>query len=989
MNSTNDAKKEKTAEKMLYSNDALSLHYQTLAQISPVGIFHTDAKGTTTYVNPMWCQISGLSAGKAMKDGWMQAVHPDDQKKLKANWKASVKEQTASSAEYRFIHPDGSIIWVIGQAVPEKNAEGKTIGYVGTITDITEGKGTEEKLVESEKNLQEKISGLRLLYDTTSKILETDTYENIYTIMGEMLFQFSGADYMIMSEYKEESKSVVIKQLFGTKPYLETIARKIAIDFSKVKIPVKDLADQLNFSHRRKIYPVEGGLYSLTAKNIPKPICKAIEKITGLQDLYSIGFIWEENYYGGVAFGFKKGKEFKNQDLIESFVSQASLALSIKYAEKALIISEDRFRTIFNESPIGIELYDADGTIHTANKSDMKMFGITNISEGLGFNLFVGKTLSLENKEKLRRGEQIAYESAYDFETVKKLQQYKTGKTGKAYFDYVITPLLDAKTKIIQGYLLQVQDITERKLADEKQRESEEKLQTVFNLMAEGMALNELVFDDTGEIVDYIIIEANPAFERINSLSREQVIRMNATKLYGLSSEYINSFWKQHINDKQSIATELFNEPNNVWLDVSTSIPVQNKFTTVLSDITDRKLAERELILAKQKAEESDKLKTSFLHNISHEIRTPLNGLLGFLSILQESDVDPGQRDEYIDIINKSAFRFMNTVDDIVEVSQIQAGLLKITVSEINVRRLINELCSRYQPEAEFKRLKFLLKDELPVSFESISTDGNKLNAIISILLNNAVKFTKEGSIEFGCDLVETHCRASLLQFYVKDTGIGIPKDRQEDIFKHFRQVDDSDTRPFEGSGLGLSIAKAYIEMLGGKIWLESDPGGQSGKSGSTFYFTIPINTESTEKPCIENFVPIENTVNPTNPESQLLKILIVEDDEVSELYLRRAIKLFCKEILHAGNGAEAVEASRKNPDVDLILMDIKMTGMNGYEATRQIRQFNKKVIIVAQTAYGQISDRQKALESGCNDYISKPVKKELLVELVGKYFKI
>jgi len=410
------------------------------------------------------------------------------------------------------------------------------------------------------------------------------------------------------------------------------------------------------------------------------------------------------------------------------------------------------------------------------------------------------------------------------------------------------------------------------------------------------------------------------------------------------------------------------------------------KWFGTCTDIEDIKQVEYELKKAKEKAEESDHLKTSFLHNISHEIRTPLNGLLGFLSILQDNDIEPVQRGEYVELINQSAYRFMNTVDDIVEVSQIQSGLLEINASEINVHRIIKDLCNRYQSEAEFKRLKFYLRDELPISFGSINTDENKLNAIISILLNNAIKFTKEGSIEFAVKVNST-IEPFELGFSVKDTGVGIPEDKRQTIFEPFMQVDSSDTRPFEGSGLGLSIAKSYVEMLGGKIWLESDPDGQSGKSGSTFYFTIPYKTISTEKLSIENFVPSENKVIPINPIVPLLKILIVEDDEVSELFLRKAIKLFSKEILHAKTGAEAVDASQKDSDIDLILMDIKMTGMSGYEATRQIRQFNKEVIIIAQTAFGLIDDRQKAIESGCNDYISKPIQKDKLINIVEKYF--
>jgi CheY-like chemotaxis protein len=200
-------------------------------------------------------------------------------------------------------------------------------------------------------------------------------------------------------------------------------------------------------------------------------------------------------------------------------------------------------------------------------------------------------------------------------------------------------------------------------------------------------------------------------------------------------------------------------------------------------------------------------------------------------------------------------------------------------------------------------------------------------------------------------------------------------------------QADVSITRQFEGSGLGLSIAKAYVEMLGGQIWVESNPEGESGESGSTFYFTLPYHTESEEKSGIENIVSSDSKVNPINPEVPGLKILIVEDDEMSELFLRKVIKSYSKEILHTRTGVEAVEACRNNPDVDLILMDIRMPVMDGLEATRQIRQFNKEVIIIAQTAFGLTDDREKAIAAGCNDYISKPVQRDQLIALLQNHF--
>jgi signal transduction histidine kinase len=254
------------------------------------------------------------------------------------------------------------------------------------------------------------------------------------------------------------------------------------------------------------------------------------------------------------------------------------------------------------------------------------------------------------------------------------------------------------------------------------------------------------------------------------------------------------------------------------------------QFVLIHENITERKLTEQELISAKLHAEESDRLKTAFLNNISHEIRTPFNGLLGFLSLMQNDKLSKTERDDYISYINENANRLMNTINDIVEISTIQAGQLKPVISMCNIKNLTYELFGRFKYEAENKGLEFKINNCLPNDVEQISTDGNKLNSILSVLIGNAIKFTKQGSIEFKICMNEVN-----IEFSIKDTGVGIPVSKQQSIFKHFMQADVSSTRRFEGSGLGLSIAYAYAEMLDGKISLESEEG-----KGSTFYFTLP-----------------------------------------------------------------------------------------------------------------------------------------------------
>jgi PAS domain S-box-containing protein len=397
----------------------------------------------------------------------------------------------------------------------------------------------------------------------------------------------------------------------------------------------------------------------------------------------------------------------------------------------------------------------------------------------------------------------------------------------------------------------------------------------------------------------------------------------------------------------------------------------------IVLNITERKFSEQELLKAKEKAEESDRLKSAFLANMSHEIRTPMNGILGFADLLKTPGLTGKEQQRYIEIIEKSGTRMLNIINDIVDISKIEAGQMELHVMESNINKQIGYIYTFFKPEAEAKGINLFFKNPLLAKEAIIKTDGEKLYAILTNLVKNALKFTHKGSIELGYDLAVTNNHMTLLKFYVKDTGIGIPEDRLEAIFERFIQADIADEMAYQGAGLGLAISKAYVEMLGGKIWVESELG-----KGSTFYFTLPYKTEPEKKSIDGQHAPSEKNNN-----IRKLKTLIVEDDEVSGMLIEITAKMFSEEILKARTGVEAVEACRNNPEIDLVLMDIRMPEMNGYDAVGKIREFNKEVIIIAQTAHGLAGDREKAIKSGCNDYISKPVNKNELLGLIEKYF--
>ena len=419
------------------------------------------------------------------------------------------------------------------------------------------------------------------------------------------------------------------------------------------------------------------------------------------------------------------------------------------------------------------------------------------------------------------------------------------------------------------------------------------------------------------------------------------------------------------------------------------------EFRLAIIDITIQKEMELNLLIAKEKAQEHDKLKSAFLANMSHEIRTPMNGILGFAELLKEGHLTDEQQLEYIRIIEKSGTRMLNIINDIVDISKIEAGLMKLEIKESYINEQIEYIYTFFKPEVEAKGMKLSFKNTLPAKEAIIKTDREKVYAILTNLVKNAIKYSEKGSIEFGYNVVvETgHVKTghalylqndlslpqkSFLQFYVKDTGIGIPADRQSAIFERFIQADVSDRMARQGAGLGLAITKSYVEMLGGKIWVESQEG-----VGSTFHFTLPYNAEPVLETINQQLAPSGKIDTIRN-----LKILIAEDDEISEKLVEIAVKILSREIVKVRTGVEAVEACRDNPDIDLILMDIRMPEMSGFDATRQIREFNKEVVIIAQTAYGQSDDREKAIAAGCNDYIAKPIKKEELLALMQKYFK-
>jgi len=379
-----------------------------------------------------------------------------------------------------------------------------------------------------------------------------------------------------------------------------------------------------------------------------------------------------------------------------------------------------------------------------------------------------------------------------------------------------------------------------------------------------------------------------------------------------------------------------------------------------------------ELIKAKIKAEESDRLKSSFLANLSHEIRTPMNAINGFTELIINTDINETEKLEYLNVIEKSGKNLVSIIDDLIEMSKIDSNQIIPNFAVVNLESCVNELYETVKITIKNKAIDFkLIKSKAPAEF-NILTDDIKLKQVIINLLTNAIKFTDEGEVTFGYEIDE---KRELINFTVKDTGLGIDEDNHKNIFDRFKRVDSDISIKVGGLGLGLAISKAYVELLGGTITLDSKVG-----VGSTFYFSIPLKYAKVEHIVVK---PINN-IELTKSEEEV--ILIAEDDNINFLLFQKMMQNKNFKILRAINGQEAVDICINNPNIDLVLMDIKMPLMNGFEALEQIRPIRPTLPIIAQTAYSSSDDKLKIEEAGFTDYITKPLNRERLFELVDKY---
>jgi PAS domain S-box-containing protein len=615
-----------------------------------------------------------------------------------------------------------------------------------------------------------------------------------------------------------------------------------------------------------------------------------------------------------------------------------------------------RQEVILSSIPNIIMEVDNNNKYTWANKSGLEFFG----------NDVVGKSA-----ESFFIGEQDTY---------KLLQPIFNGTTNELNFEswqrrqdgeerllaWWWCALRDAHGKITGG-LSSAIDITDKKLIEDGLLK--------FSLGIEKS--NDAIFiTDKNGVITYV----NMAFEKTYGYSGAEILGKTPRIIKSglLPSESYKYFWNSLLNG-EIVSGEVVNKTKDgrlLTIDGSNS-PILSPggeiigFLGIHRDISARKKAEEELKAARDKAQESDRLKTAFLHNISHEIRTPMNAIVGFATLLGEPGQDSQTLQSHVETIIQSSNHLQEIISDIVDISNIEANLAKIKKTETDINLLLNNLCNQLLPKAREKRITLVYESGLSVTDSKVMIDSTKLKQIILNLLNNALKFTNSGSVTTVCRKTD-----KFLEFSVSDTGIGIPKEYHERIFDRFYQIHYSESRTYEGTGLGLSISKAYVELLGGRIWLSSEEG-----NGATFFFTIPF-----EKP-VEKSVPVTvESIETDNLFPGKKNILVAEDIDSNFKLISYFLSSSNTKILRASNGKEALDLALSRKDIDLILMDIKMPKMDGYTATRLIREAGIKIPIIAQTAY--VDDREEAMESGCSGFIAKPFDRKKLISAIAEFFQ-
>lgn len=639
-------------------------------------------------------------------------------------------------------------------------------------------------------------------------------------------------------------------------------------------------------------------------------------------------------------------------------LSEKNLALKIEIEERiktelALKQSETRFREMIENLPSGAILVEGESIF--SNKKAHEITGYTNEEIPTLDSWF-----STLYKDKKEENFQLYLET--------KVNNFKNS---------TITTIIckDGLEKQVEFHAYSfdkkeiwlMNDITERQRIAEALKISEHKLRTYFEESPNGM----VIFNSQTKI-----ISPNPAFIKLMDIPEEKISQIFISDFFAPKNQPQNKEQLKHLfmegkAQGEVIARTITGVDIPVYISSVRLNP--HEFLAFILDISALKRAENELLAALEKAQESDRLKSAFLANMSHEIRTPMNGILGFSQLLMKNNLSREKKEQYIDILNQNGKQLLEIINNIIDISFLEVKQLKINTSHFSIQKLLGDLQIFFNLEkAKYRKemLEISFINYVPIHLDHIISDSGKIKQILINLINNALKFTKEGGIK-----ISTWINESKLFFAVEDTGIGIPLEKQQLIFERFGQIENIYTRQFGGAGLGLPISKGIIELLNGELYLESEE-----DVGSKFEFFIPIVHPEED--------PKAKIIEKTKYNWFEKKILLVEDEEINVKFLKELLDKTSVTIDVCYNGKKAIELCQSGYKPDLILMDIRLPIIDGIDATKGIRLIYKEIPIIAQTSYASTEDKEKAFNAGCNDFFTKPLNSERLMERIDHFLQ-